>query len=236
MPSILKAALEWVVARDSSTTREAQRGGVGYEPDQSPTLTADYRQPAIVSLQGDGSSSNGNQNGGGYSEDGTAYTVNGRDRQSVCIRGSMVGRTEGNGPNGGGYSENLSFTLDTIDRHAVAFAQNTRDEVRLFGGDGQTVDALAAQPGMKQTSYVMMQFGEVADTLRARADSSPNVDGGQNIVCMESAQTRAAIEVDQSPTLNASHEQPIVCAADDNGKAAIEEDMCGALKVGGGAP
>lgn len=31
-------------------------------------------------------------------------------------------------------------------------------------------------------------------------------------------------------------EQPIVCAADDNGKAAVEEDMCGALKVGGGAP
>lgn len=37
---------------------------------------------------------------------------------------------------------------------AVAFAQNTRDEVRLQGGDGQVVGALAAQPGMKQTTYV----------------------------------------------------------------------------------
>jgi len=55
-------------------------------------------------------------------------------------------------------------------------------------------------------------------------------------VCMESAQTRAAIEVDLSSTLNASHEQPIVCAADDNGKTAIEEDLCGSLKVGGGSP
>jgi len=36
----------------------------------------------------------------------------------------------------------------------VAFAQNTRDEVRLQGGDGQIVGALAAQPGMKQTTYV----------------------------------------------------------------------------------
>lgn len=36
----------------------------------------------------------------------------------------------------------------------VAFAQNSRDEVRLQGGDGQIVGALAAQPGMKQTTYV----------------------------------------------------------------------------------
>ena len=36
----------------------------------------------------------------------------------------------------------------------VAFAQNTRDEVRLQGGDGQIIGALAAEPGMKQTTYV----------------------------------------------------------------------------------
>ena len=36
----------------------------------------------------------------------------------------------------------------------VAFVQNSRDEVRLMGGDGGIVGALAAQPGMKQTCYV----------------------------------------------------------------------------------
>lgn len=35
-----------------------------------------------------------------------------------------------------------------------AFAQNTRDEVRIIGGDGEIAGALAAQPGMKQTTYV----------------------------------------------------------------------------------
>ena len=56
---------------------------------------------------------------------------------------------------------------------AVAFAQNTRDEVRLIGGDGQTVGALAAQPGMKQTSYVALDGAQrtVAGTLGARASS-----------------------------------------------------------------
>ena len=37
---------------------------------------------------------------------------------------------------------------------AYAFAQNSRDEVRLQGGNGQIVGALSAEPGMKQTTYV----------------------------------------------------------------------------------
>ena len=70
------------------------------------------------------------------------------------------------------------------------------------------VGALAANPGMKQTSYI----------------------------CMQDGQANGAIEEELSTTLNASHEQPIVCAADDNGKTAVEENLCGSLKVGGGSP
>lgn len=39
------------------------------------------------------------------------------------------------------------------DAGIVAFAQNTRDEVR-YQGDGELSGALAANPGMKQTTYV----------------------------------------------------------------------------------
>jgi DNA (cytosine-5)-methyltransferase 1 len=59
--------------------------------------------------------------------------------------------------NGKGWSDNgASYTLDAAATQGVAyaFAQNTRDEVRMMGGDGQIVGALAAQPGMKQTCYV----------------------------------------------------------------------------------
>ena len=38
---------------------------------------------------------------------------------------------------------------------AIAFTQNTRDEVRQIGGDGQIAGALGAQPGMKQQNYVL---------------------------------------------------------------------------------
>ena len=39
-------------------------------------------------------------------------------------------------------------------KNPMAFAQNTRDELRYINGDGSLVGALAAQPGMKQTSYI----------------------------------------------------------------------------------
>lgn len=40
---------------------------------------------------------------------------------AVCIQGSVVGRKEKNGPQGSGVNENVSFTLDSVDRHAVAY-------------------------------------------------------------------------------------------------------------------
>ena len=46
----------------------------------------------------------------------------------------------------------------------VAFAQNTRDEVRLMNGDGSIVGALAAEPGMKQTCYVAQPVATFAKT------------------------------------------------------------------------
>ena len=48
----------------------------------------------------------------------------------------------------------------------VAFAQNTRDEVRYVNGDGAISGALAANPGMKQTSYV--KEGSVVRRLTPR--------------------------------------------------------------------
>ena len=60
------------------------------------------------------------------------------------------------GPDGVGVrSDGAAYTLEARQvPQAVAFAQNTRDEVRLFGGDGGITGALAAEAGMKQTTYV----------------------------------------------------------------------------------
>ena len=66
----------------------------------------------------------------------------------------------------------------------VAFAQNTRDEVRLFGGAGEIAGALAAEPGTKQQTYLAYdlrgreggsQFEGPHDTANIRA-----ADGGSS--------------------------------------------------------
>lgn len=151
-------------------------------------------QPIIITT------ANTNANGSNVNEDGVCYTLDGTNSNAVAIYYKQTPKVSE------GVAHTLTHEGDGGIHSAVAFAQNTRDEVRLFGGDGQTVGALAAQPGVKQTSYVMTQYGDVAGTLRARADSSPCVDSGQNVVCM----------------------------ADGNGKTAVDEGMCGTLKVGGG--
>jgi len=80
------------------------------------------------------------------SEDGT-----GRGTPLIAIQGSMIGRSELSGPAGPGWSDDgVSFTLTKTDQHAVAFAQNQRDEVRLMDVAG----SLAAEPGAKQQTYV----------------------------------------------------------------------------------
>jgi hypothetical protein len=63
---------------------------------------------------------------------------------------------------------------------AYAFAQNTRDEVRLINGDGQIVGALAASPGMKQTSYVAVAYA--FDAISSNSMKSNNPDSGVNQV------------------------------------------------------
>lgn len=42
----------------------------------------------------------------------------------VAVQGSMIGRKEENGPQGSGVSDDVSFTLNTVDQHAVAYSSN----------------------------------------------------------------------------------------------------------------
>ncbi len=48
-------------------------------------------------------------------------TIIAHKNESVCIQGSMIGRTDKNGPQGSGTNKGVCFTLNTIDRHAVAY-------------------------------------------------------------------------------------------------------------------
>jgi DNA (cytosine-5)-methyltransferase 1 len=82
--------------------------------------------------------------------------ANGGVMPAIAIQERAISENVAAGPDGVGIrSDGAAYTLEarTVPQ-AVAFAQNTRDEVRLVGGDGGGVGALAAEPGMKQQSYV----------------------------------------------------------------------------------
>jgi DNA (cytosine-5)-methyltransferase 1 len=82
--------------------------------------------------------------------------------------------------------EDVSYTLATRQDQTlfepVAFAQHTRDEVRMLGGDGSYTGALAAHNGVKQQTYVLAS---------GQANAEMTDDG-------------------TSPTLTCLHESPIV--------------------------
>jgi DNA (cytosine-5)-methyltransferase 1 len=93
--------------------------------------------------------------------------------------------------NGSGFSEAIAHTLESSGSggtQAVAFAQNTRDEVRLYGGDGKTVGALAAQRGAKQQSYIAfsakdsgIDASDIAPTLRGMGHDGSHPNGGGQV-------------------------------------------------------
>lgn len=74
-----------------------------------------------------------NPNSGVY-EAGTSRTIDGNGGNPSCnqggiaivesyaLQGSMIGRKDKNGPQGDGVNENISFTLNTVDKHAAVFA------------------------------------------------------------------------------------------------------------------
>lgn len=164
--------------------------------------------------------------------------------------GNIVGREPANGGNGIGWcspDEEGMYTLTTTDRHAVVFAQNTRDEVRLVGGDGSIAGALAANTGAKQQSYLLercavCQYGDAAGALTARGDSSPCADRGPAVVAYKQNASEEARPVAGDGSIagalvsDSRARQTILCMADDNANAAIDEDMAGSLKVGGAPP
>ena len=50
----------------------------------------------------------------------------------VALQGSMIGRSDKNGPRGSGVNEDVSFTLDTADRHAVAYPVYSASKSSFF--------------------------------------------------------------------------------------------------------
>lgn len=112
---------------------------LGYAEEQANTLTADWHAPAVLPLRGNmiGRTGSADRQGMAMSQYGTEI--------AGCLTAHM-GKDDAPVVVGGAISENSA-------KEAFGFAQNTRNEVRIVG-DGTLSGALAARPGMKQTTFV----------------------------------------------------------------------------------
>lgn len=96
----------------------------------------------------------------------------------------IAGCANGGGANGPGRTADDAEAL-------IAFQQNTRDEVRLMGGDGKIAGALAVEPGMKQQNYVVAC--DIADTLSVGANQTT---GFKADICADNMQVRRLTPVE----------------------------------------
>lgn len=110
-----------------------------------------------------------------------------------------IGRTDKNGPQGDGVNEDLSFTLNTTDRHAVAYLPFNPTQVT------------SKQNGNNP------QWDDPCHTLSA-TDRPPHV------ICMADANAKAAIDEDLCGTLHVGGDPSFVAVEASNG-----EDVVGAL-------
>lgn len=110
---------------------------------------------------------------------------------SYALQGSMIGREDKNGPQGDGVNEDVSFTLNTVDRHAVlcaAFKPGNSEQARSIGyqeelsptlnaecgGNKPTVVSPAVALDMTHACDVIRECGETVPSLQARMGTGGN--------------------------------------------------------------
>lgn len=139
-------------------------------------------------------------------------------QHAIAIQERAVSENPDAGPDGKGWRDDgAAYTLEARQvSQAVAFAQNTRDEVRLFNGDGRIAGALAAEPGMKQTTYVAFTAKDhggdavegISPTLRAGGHSGSHANAGVMPAIAfpaEMSATQCASTEELSPALSVTH-------------------------------
>jgi len=107
-----------------------------------------------VTLQGEG--------GGGGAKTGL-----------YCIQGNTIGRSDNAGANGKGINEDVSFTLNTTDRHAVAYDCRNHQPYAEISGTLQAKESGGQSLNYINPVFTMQGFGDykasdVASSLKSR--------------------------------------------------------------------
>ena len=171
-------------------------GNIGFEEEQTPTLTTDWHQPAIITNTGDDLAKTLTTEYDG------SITMDGRG-PNMC---SYAVRTANTGANGCGISEECAHTVDTTGPEATAYTF----KVRCGGGEYVKWDGSRGTAGRG-----VLCDDQTAYTIAATQDQYLAV---QEPIVMASGQANAEIELGGvSPTLTLLHEPPICARRTDDG-------------------
>jgi len=106
---------------------------------------------------------------------------------AYCIQGSMIGRADENGPQGDGVNENVSFTLNTSDKHSVAYAMTTGSYTQVCEEQSPTLMSrdFKDPPVVNQAVMENHQhsgYREVAVAGTLKMSGGTNGGGSENMV------------------------------------------------------
>jgi hypothetical protein len=166
-----------------------------YEDIASTLLSSDYKEPQVVVVAF-------NHRQTPVSSDNVVGPLDTVSTHSVAVQGSMIGRSDTAGPQGSGVNEDICFTLNTADRHAVAFGT-------------EITNAIAFEPGWAQRDGAGNRFSEeITSTICS------NMGDNQLAVAFlaENSATAGGIgyEEEKLPTLKSSGTPTVVLAQHDN--------------------
>lgn len=99
----------------------AEAYSIGYEEEKAPTLRAGMI-PSVIYSAGFNGQNSVTAAGVDYMEEKTPPIIKNKQTDVFCLQGSMIGRADKNGPQGNGINKNVSFTVNTTDRHAAVYA------------------------------------------------------------------------------------------------------------------
>lgn len=152
----------------------------------------------------------GERTGMGWGKAGDpAYTLQAGHEHGVCycIAGNIIDRSETAGANGVGATENVSYTLNTVDRHAVAYsfdslASNSMKSSNPYSGCrevelARTLDTSIPDPSKNQGGIAIVE--PVAYTVKIRSGCE---GGGKG----------ALVQTEKSATLSTLQDQTLFVA------------------------
>lgn len=149
---------------------------------------------------------------------------------TICIQGNCIDRADTAGCNGKGWRYDTCYTLNTIDRPAVAYsfdslASNSMKSKNPHSGCrkvsvSKTLDTTTPDPSKNQGGIAIMQRAVYDARGNGNGKTVCTITGDhQNRITdytapvMAHGQANAEICEDLSPTLNCDHEQPIFVPA-----------------------